>query len=125
MVDRVLRIEGNRIVAIKNVTIGEPYFEGHFPGHPIMPGVLQLEAIAQAAGLLMLIRAEQHHQLAYFMSAEKVKWRKPVRPGDTLVIEVELTKTRGRIGRAAGVCKVGDEIVSEAEVTFMVEDVQT
>jgi UDP-3-O-[3-hydroxymyristoyl] N-acetylglucosamine deacetylase/3-hydroxyacyl-[acyl-carrier-protein] dehydratase len=125
MVDRVLRIEGNRIVAIKNVTIGEPYFEGHFPGHPIMPGVLQLEAIAQAAGLLMLIRAEQHHQLAYFMSAEKVKWRKPVRPGDTLVIEVELTKTRGRIGRAVGVCKVGDEIVSEAEVTFMVEDVQT
>lgn len=124
MVDRVLRIEGNRIVALKNVTVGEPYFEGHFPGHPIMPGVLQLEAIAQAAGLLMLIRAEQHHQLAYFMSAEKVKWRKPVRPGDTLIIEVELTRTRGRIGRASGVCKVGDEIVSEAEVTFMVEDLE-
>lgn len=121
MVDRVLRIEGNRIVALKNVTIAEPYFEGHFPGHPIMPGVLQLEAIAQVAGLLMLIRAEERHQLAYFMSAEKVRWRKPVRPGDTLVIEVELTKMRGRIGRATGVCKVGNEIVSEAEVTFMVE----
>jgi UDP-3-O-[3-hydroxymyristoyl] N-acetylglucosamine deacetylase/3-hydroxyacyl-[acyl-carrier-protein] dehydratase len=90
-----------------------------------MPGVLQLEAIAQAAGLLMLIRAEQRRQqVAYFMSAEKVKWRKPVRPGDTLVIEVNLTKIRGKIGRATGVCKVGDEIVSEAEVTFMVQDVE-
>jgi UDP-3-O-[3-hydroxymyristoyl] N-acetylglucosamine deacetylase/3-hydroxyacyl-[acyl-carrier-protein] dehydratase len=125
MVDRVLRIEENRIVAAKNVSIGEPYFEGHFPGHPIMPGVLQLEAIAQAAGLLMLIRAEQRRQqVAYFMSAEKVKWRKPVRPGDTLVIEVNLTKIRGKIGRATGVCKVGDEIVSEAEVTFMVQDAE-
>ncbi|MCX8090353.1 MAG: bifunctional UDP-3-O-[3-hydroxymyristoyl] N-acetylglucosamine deacetylase/3-hydroxyacyl-ACP dehydratase [Verrucomicrobiae bacterium] len=122
MVDRVLRIEGNRIVALKNVSIGEPYFAGHFPGQPIMPGVLQLEAIAQVAGLLMLMRAEERgFQVAYFMSAEKVKWRKPVRPGDTLLIEVELTKTRGRIGRATGVCKVGEEMVSEAEVTFMVQ----
>jgi len=120
MVDRVTKIEGNHIVAIKNVTAGEDYFRGHFPGHPIMPGVLQLEAIAQAAGILMLKRTEGASQLAYFMSAENVKWRKPVYPGDVLVIDVELTKMRGKIGKAKGACKVQGEIVSEAEVTFMV-----
>jgi UDP-3-O-[3-hydroxymyristoyl] N-acetylglucosamine deacetylase/3-hydroxyacyl-[acyl-carrier-protein] dehydratase len=122
MVDRVLKIDGNRIVGLKNVTINEAYFQGHFPGHPIMPGVLQLEAMAQVAGILMVMRAEDQNQLAYFMSAEDVKWRKPVLPGDVLVIEVELTKTRGKIGKARGVCKVGNEIVSEAEVTFMLRN---
>ena len=120
MVDRVARIEGNHIVAIKNVTAGESYFQGHFPGHPIMPGVLQLEAIAQAAGILMLKREQDYAQLAYFMSAESVKWRKPVYPGDVLVIDVELTKMRGKIGKAKGECKVQGEVVSEAEVTLMV-----
>jgi UDP-3-O-[3-hydroxymyristoyl] N-acetylglucosamine deacetylase/3-hydroxyacyl-[acyl-carrier-protein] dehydratase len=119
MVDGVSKMEGNNITAFKNVTINEPYFQGHFPGHPIMPGVLQLEAVAQVAGILMLRRAENLGQLAYFMSAEEVKWRKPVLPGDVLVIEVELTKSRGKIGKARGVCKVRDEVVSEAEVTFM------
>ena len=122
MIDRVLSIEGEKIVALKNITINEPYFQGHFPGHPIMPGVLQLEAIAQVAGVITLQRAENLGKLAYFMSAERVKWRKPVRPGDTLIIEVELTKIRGKIGRASGVCKVDDEVVSEAEVTFMLVD---
>jgi UDP-3-O-[3-hydroxymyristoyl] N-acetylglucosamine deacetylase/3-hydroxyacyl-[acyl-carrier-protein] dehydratase len=120
MVDRVASIEGNHIVGIKNVSINEPYFQGHFPVQPIMPGVLQLEAIAQVAGILMLKRAEDTGKLAYFMSAENVKWRKPVLPGDVLVIDVELTKMRGKIGKAKGICKVRDEIVSEAEVTFMV-----
>jgi UDP-3-O-[3-hydroxymyristoyl] N-acetylglucosamine deacetylase/3-hydroxyacyl-[acyl-carrier-protein] dehydratase len=119
MVDGVLKIDGNKITAFKNITNNEPYFPGHFPGHPIMPGVLQLEAIAQVAGILMLQQAENAGQLAYFMAAEEVKWRKPVLPGDVLVIEVELTKARGKIGKAKGVCKVDDEIVSEAEVTFM------
>jgi UDP-3-O-[3-hydroxymyristoyl] N-acetylglucosamine deacetylase/3-hydroxyacyl-[acyl-carrier-protein] dehydratase len=119
MVDKVVKIDGNKITAIKNITHNEPYFQGHFPGHPIMPGVLQLEAIAQVAGILMLRQAENAGQLAYFMAAENVKWRKPVLPGDVLVIEVELTKSRGKIGKAKGVCKVGDETVSEAEVTFM------
>ena len=120
MVDRVLKIDGNRIVGAKNVTIDEPFFQGHFPGHPIMPGVLQLEAMAQVAGILMIMRAQAEHQLAYFMSAENVKWRNPVFPGDVLVIEIELTKIRGKIGKAKGVCKVRGEVVSEAEVTFMV-----
>ncbi len=119
MVDGVLKIEGNKVTAFKNVTMNEPYFLGHFPGHPIMPGVLQLEAVAQVAGILMLRQAENLGQLAYFMAAEDVKWRKPVVPGDVLIIEVELTKSRGKIGKAKGVCKVRDEVVSEAEVTFM------
>ena len=122
MVDRVARLEGNHICAVKNVSANEPFFEGHFPGHPIMPGVLQLEAIAQVAGLLMLKRAETTRQIAYFMAAEEVKWRKPVRPGDVLVIDVELTKRRGKIGKAKGVCSVQGEVVSEAEVTFMLGD---
>ena len=88
----------------------------------IMPGVLQLEAIAQAAGLLMLRRGEASGHLAYFMSAENVKWRKPVRPGDVLVIDVEMTKLRGKVGKAKGVCTVQSEVVSEAEVTFMVRE---
>ena len=95
MVDKVTRIDGNKITAVKNVSVNEPYFLGHFPNHPIMPGVLQLEAIAQVAGILMLRQADNFGKLAYFMSAESVKWRKPVRPGDSLVIEVELTKSRG------------------------------
>jgi UDP-3-O-[3-hydroxymyristoyl] N-acetylglucosamine deacetylase/3-hydroxyacyl-[acyl-carrier-protein] dehydratase len=122
MVDRILKMDGNKIVGVKNITMNEPYFQGHFPGHPIMPGVLQLEAIAQVAGLLMMKHAETGRQLAYFMSAEDVKWRKPVVPGDTLVVEVELLKTRGKICKARGVCKVGGETVSEAEVTFMLRD---
>jgi len=119
MVDRVTKIEGNKITALKNVTMNELYFQGHFPGHPIMPGVLQLEGIAQVAGILMLQQAENKGKLAYFMSAESVKWRSPVRPGDTIIMEVELTKTRGKIGKAKGVCSVGATVVSEAEVTFM------
>jgi UDP-3-O-[3-hydroxymyristoyl] N-acetylglucosamine deacetylase/3-hydroxyacyl-[acyl-carrier-protein] dehydratase len=119
MVDKITKLEGNRIAGIKNVSINEPYFQGHFPNQPIMPGVLQLEAIAQVAGVMMLRQAENFGKLAYFMSADRVRWRKPVRPGDVLVIEVELIKSRGKIGKARGVCSVGGETVSEAEVTFM------
>lgn len=119
MVDRVVKIEGNHIIGVKNVSLNEPYFQGHFPGHPIMPGVLQLEAMAQVAGILLLRRAENAGQIAYFMAAEDVKWRKPVHPGDVLVIDVEMTRMRGKLGKAKGQCKVRGEVVSEAEVTFM------
>ena len=122
MVDRVVKIEGNKVSALKNVSVNEPYFQGHFPNHPIMPGVMQLEAIAQVAGILMMRQAENFGKIAYFMAADDVKWRKPVRPGDALLIEVELTRTRGKIGRARGVCSVAGETVSEAEVTFMLVD---
>ena len=87
-----------------------------------MPGVLQLEAIAQVAGILMLKKAENIGKLAYFMAAENVKWRKPVLPGDILTIDVELTKSRGKIGKAIGKCSVNGEEVSEASVTFMLID---
>jgi UDP-3-O-[3-hydroxymyristoyl] N-acetylglucosamine deacetylase / 3-hydroxyacyl-[acyl-carrier-protein] dehydratase len=122
MVDKVTKIDGNKITALKQVTMGEPHFQGHFPDHPIMPGVLQLEAMAQVAGILMMRQAENAGKLAYFMSAESVKWRKPVRPGDTIIIDVEMTKSRGKIGKAKGVCSVDGEAVSEAEVTFMLID---
>jgi UDP-3-O-[3-hydroxymyristoyl] N-acetylglucosamine deacetylase/3-hydroxyacyl-[acyl-carrier-protein] dehydratase len=122
MIDKVTKIDGNKVTAIKNVSANEGFFQGHFPNHPIMPGVLQLEAIAQAAGILTLRQAETVGKLAYFISAESVKWRKPVRPGDVLVIDVELTKFRGKIGKAKGVCSVDGDPVSEAEVTFMIVD---
>ena len=122
MVDRVTKIDGTRITGVKNISIDEPYFQGHFPNHPIMPGVLQLEAIAQVAGILTLRQAENMGKLAYFMAAENVKWRKPVRPGDTLIIEVELTKSRGKVGKAKGACYVNGEVVSEAEVTFILAE---
>ena len=120
LVDRIIEARGDSFgIGIKNVTINEPYFQGHFPGHPVMPGVLQLEAMAQVAGIVMLKTAENSGKIAYFMSAEDVKWRKPVQPGDVLVIEVEMTKMRGKIGKAKGVCKVRGDVVSEASVTFM------
>jgi len=122
MVDKVTRIQGNRITAIKNVTANEVHFQGHFPSHPVMPGVLQLEAMAQVAGILMLKQPENAGKLAYFMSADSVKWRTPVRPGDVLEIDVELTRSRGKIGRAQGKCLVAGQVVSEAEVTFMLLD---
>ena len=124
MIDHVELVDGDRIVARKTVAADEPFFQGHFPGHPIMPGVLQLEAMAQVAGLLMMKHAETGRQLAYFMSAENVKWRKPVVPGDVLLIEIELMKTRGKICKSKGVCKVRGEVVSEAEVTFMLRDAE-
>ena len=118
MVDRVTRIDGNQITAEKNVTINEPYFQGHFPGHPIMPGVLQLEAMAQVAGILTLKQADNAGKIAYFMAANKVKWRKPVKPGDVLQIDIELLRARGKVAKAKGVCTVRGEVVSEAEITF-------
>ena len=118
MVDRVTKIDGKKITATKNVTFNEGYFQGHFPGHPIMPGVLQLEAIAQVAGILTLKKAENLGKLAYFMAAENVKWRKPVKPGDVLTIDVEIIRDRGKINKAKGICYVDGEEVSQAEVTF-------
>jgi UDP-3-O-[3-hydroxymyristoyl] N-acetylglucosamine deacetylase/3-hydroxyacyl-[acyl-carrier-protein] dehydratase len=121
MVDRILKIEGDeKITGLKNVTINEPFFQGHFPGHPIMPGVLQLEAMAQVAGVLMLRAGENAGKMAYFMSANNVKWRKPVRPGDQLIIEVEMGRSRGQVAKAKAVCKVSNEVVSEAEVMFSI-----
>lgn len=123
LVDRILKFEGeNKATGVKNITINEPYFIGHFPGHPIMPGVLQVEAMAQVASILMLKDPQNMGKLGFFMSCDKVKFRKPVLPGDTLIIQVEMTKSRGKIGKATGQCLVNDEVVSEAELMFAIMD---
>ena len=122
MIDKVIKMDETHITCVKNVSINEPYFQGHFPGHPIMPGVLQLEAMAQAAGILTLNKAENWGKIAYFLSAESVKWRKPVKPGDVLVVDIELLKGRGKIGKGKGVCRVGKDVVSEGVVMFMLTD---
>jgi len=120
MIDRVIEIKSDdELVAVKNVTINEPYFQGHFPGRPVMPGVLQIEAMAQAAGILMLRHTTAENRIAFFMSCDKVKFRNAVEPGDQLVIHVRLIKKRGnKLAVAAGECKVGEKVVSSAELMF-------
>lgn len=120
MIDRVAELGEDTLTAIKNVTINEPYFQGHYPGNPVMPGVLQVEAMAQAAGILLLRRATIDGKTALFMSCDKVKWRKPVRPGDQLSIKVKLTKVRGTVACAEGECSVGGQVVSSADLMFAV-----
>ncbi len=123
MVDRIIGFEGtNRCIGQKNLTMNEEMFQGHFPGRPVMPGVLQLEAMAQVASILMLRIPENRGKIGYFMSCDKVKWRRPVVPGDVLIIETELTKVRGAIGLATGRCLVNGEVTCEAELKFMVQE---
>ncbi|QQL45456.1 bifunctional UDP-3-O-[3-hydroxymyristoyl] N-acetylglucosamine deacetylase/3-hydroxyacyl-ACP dehydratase [Sulfuriroseicoccus oceanibius] len=119
LVDRIIKFEGDqKCVGVKNVTINEPFFPGHFPGHPIMPGVLQVEAMAQVGSILMLRKPENQGKIGYFMSADKVKFRKPVLPGDTLIIEAEVLKIRGSIGQSYCRCLVNGTVVSEGELKF-------
>lgn len=124
MIDRVVSIEENEVlVGIKNVTINEPFFTGHFPGHPVMPGVLQLEAMAQAAGILLLRRGSAEGKVAFFMSADKVKFRKPVVPGDQLKITAKLEKVRGnKLATASVECSVNGKPVSSASLMFAIAD---
>jgi UDP-3-O-[3-hydroxymyristoyl] N-acetylglucosamine deacetylase/3-hydroxyacyl-[acyl-carrier-protein] dehydratase len=124
MVDRIVRFDGEtKCIGAKSVTINEPFFAGHFPGHPVMPGVLQLEAMAQVASILMMkITKSSGRRLGYFVSADEVKFRKPVYPGDTLFIAAEVTKSRGKqLARLKCSCSVNDAVVSECELmlTFM------
>jgi UDP-3-O-[3-hydroxymyristoyl] N-acetylglucosamine deacetylase/3-hydroxyacyl-[acyl-carrier-protein] dehydratase len=120
MIDRVVEFIGeDELVAIKNVTINEPYFMGHFPNNPVMPGVLQLESMAQAAGIILLRKTAKAGRTAFFMSADKVKFRKPVRPGDQVVINAKITRMRGeKLAIAECNCSVAGQVVSSAEVMF-------
>ncbi|MEO5904790.1 MAG: UDP-3-O-acyl-N-acetylglucosamine deacetylase [Gemmatimonadaceae bacterium] len=126
LVDRILEIEeGKRIVGLKNVTINEPFFQGHFPGHPIMPGVLIIEAMAQVGGVLLMGGMGEEmadSKVAYFMSLNNVKFRKPVKPGDQLIFEVEILQIRGSVCKTKGVARVDGEVVAEAEMAAMVRD---
>jgi len=119
MVDRVVGFEGDtKCTGVKSVTINEPFFQGHFPGHPVMPGVLQLEAMAQVGSIVVLRMPGMAGKIGYFMSADSVKFRKPVVPGDTLFIEVELVQRKKTVMKARGRCLVNGEVVSEAEMMF-------
>ncbi len=120
LVDRILEMEpGKRIVGIKNVTFNEPFFMGHFPGNPIMPGVLIVEAMAQVAGILAF-RSGVQGDTVYFMSIEKAKFRKPVTPGDRLRLEIKTLQQRGNVWKFSGEATVDEKLVAEAEFTAMV-----
>jgi 3-hydroxyacyl-[acyl-carrier-protein] dehydratase len=119
LVDRVLSIEpGKRVVAIKNVTVNEPFFQGHFPGHPIVPGVLLCEAMAQAAGVLVVQSDPERMRkfLAYLAGLDNVKFRRPVLPGDQVRLDLEVLKHRPPLWRFAGKAYVGEALVAEAEI---------
>ena len=124
LVDRILELEpGKRVVGVKNVTINEPFFEGHFPGHPIMPGVLIIEAMAQVGGMLLLgAVSDPQTKVVYFTSLNNVKWRRPVKPGDQLRFELDVLQVRGMMCKMQGVAKVDGEVVAEAEMGAMVRD---
>ncbi len=118
LIDRILEISDKRVVGIKNVTINEPFFQGHFPGHPIMPGVLILEAMAQVGGCGALNAEENLGKLAYFLGINNARFRKPVIPGDTLRIEVDILKRKLSILQVRAVAKVNGTVVTEAEMMF-------
>jgi UDP-3-O-[3-hydroxymyristoyl] N-acetylglucosamine deacetylase/3-hydroxyacyl-[acyl-carrier-protein] dehydratase len=124
LVDRIVELDaGKRVVGIKNVTINEPFFAGHFPGHPIMPGVLIIEAMAQVGGMLLLgAIPDPGSKVVYFTSLNNVKWRRPVKPGDQLRFELDLLQVRGSVCKMQGVAKVDGEVVAEAEMGAMVRD---
>jgi len=128
LVDRVNSLSKSEdIVAFKNVSISEPVFQGHFPGHPIYPGVMILEGLAQAGGLLAfqsmdLTKEEAAEKVVYFMSIDKAKFRKPVRPGDRLEYRVSVIKRKGDIWMLDGKAYVDDQLVSQAELKAMVVD---
>jgi len=124
LVDRILEVEGDkRIVGLKNVTINEPFFQGHFPGAPVMPGVLILESMAQVAGV-MIYRdlPDKHSKLIYFTGIENAKFRRPVLPGDQLRIEMELLNRRDNFGKMSGQATVDGKLVAEAIVKFAIAD---
>lgn len=118
LVDRIVESSEGRIVGIKNVTINEPFFQGHFPGHPIMPGVLMIEAMAQVGGIGALSMKDNRGKLAYFLSIDNARFRKPVVPGDVLRIEVDLLKVKLNVLKVHAAAKVEGEVVSEADMMF-------
>jgi 3-hydroxyacyl-[acyl-carrier-protein] dehydratase len=122
LVDRVVELEPNeKAVGIKNVSVNEPFFQGHFPGHPIMPGVLIVEAMAQVSGILAF-HSGANGKSTYFMSIEKAKFRKPVVPGDQLRLEVSILQHRNNVWKFSGQAFVSDKLIAEADFTAMVSD---
>jgi beta-hydroxyacyl-ACP dehydratase FabZ len=125
LVDRILEMGEERIVAIKCVTYNEPFFQGHFPGAPVMPGVLQVEALAQAGGALLFSKfppEAREHKLVYFVAIDEVRFRRPVVPGDVLRLELELIRFGGRIIKMRGTARVGEEVACEGVFTATIID---
>lgn len=119
LVDRIVEMEPKRAVGIKNVSINEPFFQGHFPGEPVMPGVLILEAMGQVAAMMICQIPEMKGLITYVTTIDGAKFRRPVRPGDQLVTTAELTRVRGRVGKVQAVGRVDDQIVASASFGFV------
>jgi beta-hydroxyacyl-ACP dehydratase FabZ len=123
LVDRIIEWEpSKRIVGLKNVTINEPFFQGHFPGHPIMPGVLIVEALAQVGGIVALKDIGGGKKLAYFAAIDNCRFRRPVVPGDQLLLNVTITARKGTVWKIHGEARVGDALAAEADLTATIRD---
>ncbi len=121
LVDAVEDLDGDaKVVGYKNVSANEPFFGGHFPEYPVMPGVLIVEAMAQVGAVALLSKPENEGKLAFFAGIDKVRFKREVRPGDTLRLEVEITRTRGAIGFGEGTASVGDELACSGELRFAI-----
>ena len=122
LVDRILEMSDTRVVGVKNVSASEPFFQGHFPQKPVMPGVLMLEALAQTGGVMMLSRGENKGKLAFLVAINEARFRRIVVPGDQLTLVVEVIKMKSKIGLVKGTALVGDEEACSAEIMFTLGD---
>ncbi|NBD26739.1 3-hydroxyacyl-ACP dehydratase FabZ [Paenibacillus rhizovicinus] len=123
LVDRILEVEeGKRAVGLKNVTMNEPFFTGHFPAYPVMPGVLIVEALAQVGTVAILMVEANRGKIGFFAGIDNFRFRGQVTPGDTLILEVEITRLKGPIGKGQATAKVGDKVVAEGEIMFALKD---
>lgn len=122
LVDKIIELEeGTKAVGIKNVTVNEPFFQGHFPDYPVMPGVLIVEALAQVGAVAVLKKEENKGKLAFFAGIDKFRFKEQVKPGDTLRLEVEIIRVKGPMGKGKGTAYVGEKIAAEGEIMFAIQ----